>query len=129
VNVNRRGRLSLHPGRVRRWESEEGSVDAQVSWLRGIGAGISSNTLFELMEREVPVFAELSTQSRWSWFTKFTRKHQLVMRRPNHVTGSTLANEHEQADVFIRSVVDCMADHQVIAIVTIDCPNKSFKHV
>lgn len=106
-------RLTLHLGRRRTWEEQERILVTDIERVRGLGIRISASSLFEMMAAQVPAFLSLHITKKWNWYRRFTKRHQLVIRRPNRVTGSARTDEQQRFDGFVASIRELMTQQQV----------------
>jgi hypothetical protein len=97
----------------------------QFLYLRDIGVGVTSSTLFDIMGTEVPAFASLSRDNQWNWFRAFTARHKLSIRRPNHITGGSGQDEVRRATEFANLVKDKMLELNLILVLIIDNASKA----
>jgi hypothetical protein len=81
--------------------------------LRSLGIGVNSSILFELIEKRDPDFVNQMAYTRWNWFTRFTNKYNLTMRRPSPGISSTVENEQAEIDAFIQNVKEKIISLQV----------------
>jgi hypothetical protein len=97
-------RMTVHPGRARKWLDVDEDIYAEYMWIRSSGVGVASEILFGLIERRKPSFAGLPNHARWSWFTSFTRRHNLCMRKPSRCTDDHPNEDALRAQTFIAEV-------------------------
>jgi hypothetical protein len=112
-SVKRPTSLTLHMGPKLKWPEIDDGVYSEYAWLRGLGVGVASTLLFGLMEARVPEFSQLSYHARWNWFTSFTKRHELSMRRPSRTVDRVPTDEDARVQCFISEVREKVIELQV----------------